>query len=139
MTGHRAWRADPAPADPGPAPGFSGDVAIATRAQEPDGTTILEVVFAAGARTEWHRHERGQFLESVRGRGWVEERGGARRELRPGDRVWCPPGAVHRHGAAADGPWQQLSVTLGATTWLGDAPEAGDLPASAPHRKEHHP
>lgn len=135
MKRHSFWRAgESADAEPrlgadraaaARVPHFLGEVAIVPRVREEGGASILDVVFAAGARTEWHRHECGQLLESVAGVGWVEELGGETRTLSPGDRAWCPPGATHRHGAGAEGPWTQSSVTLGETIWLEDPASAG--------------
>lgn len=105
----------------GQVPNFTGEVEIVEHAQGATGATVLTVRFSAGAHTAWHRHEGGQYLESVDGIGWVCVDGGEPLTLAPGDRVWCPPGVFHRHGAAADTAWLQFSLTLGATEWGGPA------------------
>src|ERR1044072_231135 len=46
---------------------------------------------APGARSAWHAHPAGQVLIVTAGVGWVQEEGGAKREIKPGDVVWCPP------------------------------------------------
>ena len=33
------------------------------------------------------------------GTGWVQEVGGKKQEIKPGDVVWTPPGVKHWHGA----------------------------------------
>jgi quercetin dioxygenase-like cupin family protein len=35
------------------------------------------------------------------GKGWVQEEGCERQEIRPGDVVWTPPGVKNWHGATA--------------------------------------
>ncbi len=59
----------------------------------------VQVTFAPGARSAWHSHPAGQTLIVTSGTGWVQEWGGRRREIRPGDVVWTPPGVKHWHGA----------------------------------------
>jgi len=58
------------------------------------------VSFEPGARTAWHTHPLGQMLHVVSGFGRVQAKGGALREIRPGDTVWIAPGEVHWHGAS---------------------------------------
>src|SRR5215472_5861489 len=43
----------------------------------------------------------GQRLVVTSGCGWVQCQGGAKREIRAGDVVACPPGEKHWHGATA--------------------------------------
>ncbi len=84
-----------------------------------DGAVVLAVTLPPGSDVGgWHRHDRGQYLESISGTGWVRELGGAPLMLEPGDRIWCPPGVVHQHGAGPDAAWVQFSVTPGGTEWL---------------------
>ena len=52
-------------------------------------------------RTAWHSHPAGQTLVVTSGTGWVQEWGGSRREIRPGDVIWTPPGVKHWHGGTA--------------------------------------
>jgi quercetin dioxygenase-like cupin family protein len=61
--------------------------------------TAVEVTFEPGAHTAWHNHPAGQYLVVTSGIGWVQQRGGAKREVRAGDVVWTPPGVAHWHGA----------------------------------------
>lgn len=57
------------------------------------------VTFAPGARSAWHSHPAGQMMIVTAGRGWVQEQGGKRIEIKAGDVVWTPPGVKHWHGA----------------------------------------
>ncbi|KAB7759126.1 (R)-mandelonitrile lyase [Mycolicibacterium mucogenicum] len=58
-----------------------------------------EVSFTPCARTAWHSHPGGQTLIVTSGSGWVQEWGGQKLDIRPGDVVWTPPGVKHWHGA----------------------------------------
>ncbi len=68
------------------------------------------VVFEAGARTGWHSHPRGQLLVVVEGGGWVQDAGGPKRALAPGDTVWTAPGVLHWHGANRTTRMTQLAI-----------------------------
>lgn len=57
------------------------------------------VTFLPGARSNWHEHPAGQRLVVIDGKGWVQEEGGEKHVIEPGDVVWCPPGVKHWHGA----------------------------------------
>lgn len=85
----------------GPAENFTGTVTVDTRFKANGGSRIggSRVKFEAGARTNWHSHPRGQLLVVTEGNGWVQDDGGVKRELKPGDVVWTAPGVRHWHGA----------------------------------------
>lgn len=68
------------------------------------------VMFAPGARTAWHSHPRGQRLVVTSGIGWVQQRGGERREIKPGDVVWTPPGVAHWHGATPEQSMSHIAI-----------------------------
>ena len=72
--------------------------------------TAVEVTFEPGARTAWHNHPAGQYLVVTSGVGWVQQRGGKKREIRPGDVVWTPPGVVHWHGAVPTRAMSHLAI-----------------------------
>jgi quercetin dioxygenase-like cupin family protein len=82
-----------------------------------DGVTINSIYFTPGARTHWHRHERGQILQVTAGSGWVCSEGEAPQRLQPGDVVWVPPGERHWHGASTGAAMAHLAISLGATQW----------------------
>jgi len=69
------------------------------------------VTFAPGARSAWHAHPAGQILIITDGVGWVQEEGGAKREVKPGDIIWCPPGVKHWHGATATNGMRHIAIT----------------------------
>ena len=82
-----------------------------------DGTVITTVFFAPGARTYWHRHENGQILQVLAGRGLICTHGEPPRAITAGDTVWVPPGERHWHGAAPDSFMTHTAISLGATRW----------------------
>src|SRR3989441_10920935 len=59
------------------------------------------VTFEPGARSAWHTHPLGQTLIVTAGTGWVQQQGGEKQEIKPGDVIWTPPGVKHWHGATA--------------------------------------
>ncbi len=125
MSGQRRIDAGSEPTELGDAaPNFIGRVGFVQHVDpaSDEGVAVLTVRFAAGAATAWHRHARGQYLESLEGAGWVEDGAGKRIPLPPGERIWCPPGAIHRHGASEGGDWLQFSITPGPTEW-GEDPD----------------
>ncbi len=68
-------------------------------ANEPFKSNGGAVTFLPGARSNWHTHPAGQVLVVTRGTGWVQEEGGEKVVMQPGDVVWTPPGVKHWHGA----------------------------------------
>ena len=84
-------------------------------------TTIGNVTFDPGARTKWHFHPGGQILLVTDGVGYYQEKGKAKKILRKGDYIKCPPNLPHWHGASADTAFVQLAITNnqnGGTVWL---------------------
>ncbi|PWC38783.1 hypothetical protein TSO221_26215 [Azospirillum sp. TSO22-1] len=69
------------------------------------------VTFEPGARSAWHTHPAGQVLIITNGTGWVQEEGGTKREIRPGDVIWTPPGVKHWHGATATNGMSHIAIT----------------------------
>jgi quercetin dioxygenase-like cupin family protein len=83
---------------------------ILFRANENSNLTAAEITFEPGSRTAWHNHPAGQYLIVTSGIGWVQERGGRKREIRAGDVVWTPPGVFHWHGATATQQMSHIAV-----------------------------
>lgn len=83
----------------GPADLFTGTVRIDSmfQAEAPARIGGATVTFEPGARTAWHTHPLGQTLIVTAGSGLVQAWDGPMREIRPGDRVWIPPGVKHWH------------------------------------------
>ena len=69
------------------------------------------VTFEPGARSAWHTHPAGQILIVTSGTGWVQEEGGEKREVKPGDVIWTPPGVKHWHGATATNSMSHIAIT----------------------------
>jgi quercetin dioxygenase-like cupin family protein len=91
---------------------FTGEVWMDQLAAADDQTrlTMLRAHFSPGARTNWHKHPRGQILHVVDGVGRIQERGGAVRTLRAGDTAVSPADEWHWHGAADDAMMTMISV-----------------------------
>jgi quercetin dioxygenase-like cupin family protein len=101
--GIQVTRGGSQPSVKGAAQTFTGSVVVdpVFRATDHTRASAGHVTFEPGARTAWHAHPAGQHLIVTAGKGWVQEWGGEKREIRPGDVVWIPPGVKHWHGASA--------------------------------------
>jgi len=93
--------AESRPATPGPAETFTGEVTVKPLFNPNDDRTFgsAEVTFTPCARTAWHTHPGGQTLIVTAGTGWVQEWGGPKQPINPGDVIWTKPGVKHWHGA----------------------------------------
>lgn len=69
------------------------------------------VSFAPGARSHWHTYPAGQTLIVTSGTGWVQEEGGEKKEIKPGDVIWTPPGVRHWHGATTTNSVSHIAVS----------------------------
>lgn len=85
----------------GPEVNFTGQARVDPQFAAPGETPLSagHVTFEPGARSAWHTHPAGQLLIVTGGTGWVQEENGRKREIKPGDVVWTPPGVKHWHGA----------------------------------------
>jgi quercetin dioxygenase-like cupin family protein len=101
------------PSAKGAAEYFTGSAVVTPLfgATAPMRATGGQVTFAPGARSAWHTHPAGQILIVTSGVGWVQEQGGEKREIKPGDVVWTPPGVKHWHGATATNAMSHLAIT----------------------------
>jgi quercetin dioxygenase-like cupin family protein len=101
------------PSTSGPAANFTGTVIVeplfGEKASIP--ATGGQVTFAPGARSAWHTHPAGQILIITDGTGWVQEEGGPKREVKPGDVIWTPPGVKHWHGATAGNAMRHIAIS----------------------------
>jgi quercetin dioxygenase-like cupin family protein len=87
----------------GPEASFTGNVSVEPLfpVNPPSRTSGGSVIFERGARSAWHTHPLGQILIVTAGKGWVQQEGSGKQEIREGDIVWTPPGVKHWHGATA--------------------------------------
>jgi quercetin dioxygenase-like cupin family protein len=100
------------PSSKGPAEYFTGSVRIDSRFQGSAPARVGGgiVTFEPGARTAWHTHPLGQTLIVTFGCGWVQQDGGRKEEIRPGDVVWIPAGEKHWHGATATTAMTHIAI-----------------------------
>jgi quercetin dioxygenase-like cupin family protein len=101
------------PSVPGPAANFTGMVTVTPLFGPSDHSNAGagQVEFTPGARSNWHTHPAGQTLIVTSGTGWVQQEGGARIQIKPGDVIWTPPGVKHWHGATAGNSMSHIAVT----------------------------
>jgi quercetin dioxygenase-like cupin family protein len=78
---------------------------------------VNDVFFPPAARTDWHRHERGQILIVTHGLGLVQVQGDAAQWVGPGDTVYFPADERHWHGAGPDTYLLHTAISLGTTDW----------------------
>ena len=85
-------------------------------------SSICNVTFYPGARTNWHKHSGGQILLVTSGNGRYQEKGKEIQILKKGDVVKIPPEVEHWHGAAPDSMFAHISIEPNLpdneTTWL---------------------
>jgi quercetin dioxygenase-like cupin family protein len=96
-----------------PAEYFTGSVLLEPLFGAKDGMPATGglVTFAPGARSAWHTHPAGQLLIVTSGTGWLQEEGGAKREIKPGDVIWTPAGVKHWHGATTTNAMSHIAIT----------------------------
>jgi quercetin dioxygenase-like cupin family protein len=96
-----------------PAEYFTGSVLLEPLFGAKDGMPATGglVTFAPGARSAWHTHPAGQLLIVTSGTGWLQEEGGAKREIKPGDVIWTPPRIKHWHGATTINAMSHIAIT----------------------------
>jgi quercetin dioxygenase-like cupin family protein len=117
------------PSVKGPADWFTGAVRIDPLFDANDarrGASAL-VTFEPGARTAWHTHPLGQTLIITSGIGWVQHKGSAVEEVRPGDVVWFEPNEKHWHGASATNGMSHIAIQENlngkVVDWLEHVPD----------------
>jgi quercetin dioxygenase-like cupin family protein len=89
------------PAAEGSADTFTGKVSVKPLFNPNTVRTYssAEVTFTPCARTAWHTHPAGQTLIVTTGTGWIQQWGGHKQAIKPGDVIWTPSGVKHWHGA----------------------------------------
>ena len=94
-----------------PEENFTGNVTIGSMFSSEGGEYKGAVVnFEAGARTNWHKHPKGQTLVITEGEGRAQSEGGEVKKLMPGDVVWFPAGEKHWHGAAPNSKMSHVAI-----------------------------
>jgi quercetin dioxygenase-like cupin family protein len=71
---------------------------------------MSSVHFAAGARSAWHSHPKGQTLYVTEGLGVIQKRGEPVQLIRPGDVIWTEPNEEHWHGGSAHQDMTHLAI-----------------------------
>jgi quercetin dioxygenase-like cupin family protein len=100
------------PSVKGPEATFTGPVRVDPQFSSPESRVSAgHVTFEPGSRSAWHTHPAGQVLVVTSGTGWVQEEGGQKREIKPGDVIWTPPGVKHWHGATNTNAMTHLAIT----------------------------
>lgn len=91
---------------------FTGSVSIEPLfpVNAPSRVSGGSVTFEPGARSAWHTHPLGQTLIVTAGTGWVQQEGGEKQEIKPGDCIWTPPGVKHWHGATANSSVTHIAI-----------------------------
>lgn len=92
-----------------------------TEADSLNPTSVGNVTFEPGARTNWHSHPAGQIILALDGTGYYQEEGSDKRIIHKGDVIKCPPNVPHWHGAGPDEEFVQVAITgreNGPTKWL---------------------
>lgn len=74
-----------------------------------DSLGMLNVHFAAGARTKFHTHTNDQILLATQGEGIVATRE-KEQVMTPGMLIHVPPGEVHWHGATSHSDFTHISI-----------------------------
>lgn len=86
-------------------------------------TSIGNVTFELGARTNWHKHPGGQILLVTDGKGYYQEKGKPAQLIQKGDIVRIPPDTEHWHGAAPGSGLTHIAMSLntdkGGAIWFG--------------------
>jgi quercetin dioxygenase-like cupin family protein len=100
------------PSGQGAAQNFTGTVRLDPQFPVTDYSRVSggQVTFEPGARTAWHTHPAGQTLIITSGAGWVQEWGGQKRAVKPGDVVRIPPTVKHWHGATATNGMSHIAI-----------------------------
>jgi quercetin dioxygenase-like cupin family protein len=102
---------------------FSGGVWVDPVLDHQDDIWLNTNFFEPGAHTHWHSHAVGQIVHVTAGAGFIQSRDGTRVAVSAGDVVHIPAGEEHWHSAGPDSFLVQLSIAMGAVSWLGEVTE----------------
>lgn len=91
-------------------------------------SSIGNVTFEPGARTNWHKHPGGQILLVTDGKGFYQEKGKTAQLIQKGDVVRIPPDTEHWHGAASGSSLTHIAISpnqqKGSVEWLQPVTDA---------------
>jgi quercetin dioxygenase-like cupin family protein len=108
--GHAQQPSAPVPVE---TPGFVGK----TTTLDTTGFSVGRRLFAPGSHNAtWHMHTAGQLVFAESGRGRLQIKGQAVRELAPGDSGYIPPGLMHWHGSVPNESFTMTFITMGSST-----------------------
>lgn len=89
---------------------------------QPRNTTIKDLAFEAGSRSNWHINPGFQLLVATEGIGYFQERGNSIRLLHKGDVVTVLPGVEHWYGATPNSTFSHIAIITeidkGSGIWL---------------------
>jgi 4-carboxymuconolactone decarboxylase len=107
-----------------PAEHFTGNawIQVAAAPENSDPGTVGKVTFEPKARTNWHKHSKGQILIVTEGTGYYQEEGKPVQTIQKGDVIMVRENVVHWHGASEEGELTYVavvpSVSTEATEWM---------------------
>lgn len=106
-----------------PAEYFTGNAYVKVLIEKPAlNTSVVNVVFEAGCRNNWHNHKGGQILVCIDGEGYFQEKGKPIQLLKTGDVVEILPDVIHWHGATPESEFAHIAIgpnaDLGAPNWM---------------------
>ena len=85
-------------------------------------SSIVNVTFKKGARTNWHKHSGGQILLITAGKGRYQEKNKKIKILKQGDVIKIAPNIIHWHGASPTEDFSHISIEpnlpSNETTWF---------------------
>lgn len=85
-------------------------------------TSIGNVTFEPGTRTNWHKQSGGQILLVTDGIGYYQEKWKPAQRIQKGDVVKIPTDTEHWHGAAPDISLTHIAISpntdKGSVAWL---------------------
>lgn len=103
---------------------FTGDIWLNMITRDDSGlnTSMGNVTFEPGSRTNWHSHAGGQILMVTEGVGYYQEKGKPKRIIRKGEVIICQPNTEHWHGASQDQFMTHMAMSIntdrGSVQWL---------------------
>lgn len=113
----------------GPTERFKGDVWVQYFMNDTASDFLSSrVLFAANARSNWHKHAGKQIIFVIEGEGYYKESGKPIQILKKGDLIVIPPNTIHSHGSIGKPFMQGVMMneinSSVATIWLEPVSDA---------------